>query len=93
MNDFFNQNKPLTGIIITLVSEVAVVVLLLLGLTIAGVSPAEHLRWFGACFIPPVLFLRHYAKKKDCPIVTKTIIITLFITFILFMFLIRKQIT
>lgn len=79
------------GVVVTLGSEAIVALLLWLGLTISGLSPMEHLRWFGGCFIPPVLLLRHYAKKKDCPVVTKTIIITLFITFLAFMFLIRKE--
>lgn len=91
MSVFFKQNKPITGIVVTLGSEVAVVVLLYAGLLIAGISPIEHLRWFGGCFIPPVLLLRYYAKKRDCPVVTKTIIITLFITFMAFMFIVRKE--
>ena len=90
-NDFFKHDKPMTGIVVTLGSEVAVIVLLWIGLTVAGITPSEHLRWFGACFIPPILLLRYYAKKKDCPTVTKTIIITLFVTFIVFMFLVRNE--
>ena len=80
------------GIIITLGSEVAVALLLWIGLAVAGVDVKEHLRWFGACFIPPVLLLRHYVKQKSSPAMTKTIIITLFVTFVLYMFLmIRLQ--
>lgn len=85
----FKKNSIFTGILVALGSEVAVIVLLYIGLIIAGVSPADHLRWFGGCFIPPVLFLRYYAKQKDYPLVTKTIIITLFITFITFMFFVK----
>lgn len=90
--DFLKQDSPMTGIVVTLASEVAVCVLLWIGLLLAGISPSEHLRWFGACFIPPVLFLRYYAKKNDYPKVTKTIIITLFVTFILWMFVCERGI-
>ena len=91
MKDFFRRNSVVLGVVVTLGSEAIVALLLWLGLTIAGISPMEHIRWFGGCFIPPVLLLRHYAKKKEYPVVTKTIIITLFITFLAFMFLIRKE--
>lgn len=89
MSDFFRRDKVSTGLVVVLGSEAAVALLLWLGLAVAGIGYAGHLRWFGACFIPPVLFLRHYAKKRDCPTVTKTIIIALFITFVLFMLLAR----
>lgn len=72
------------GVVVTLGSEAIVALLLWMGLTIAGISPMEHIRWFGGCFVPPVLLLRYYAKKKEYPVVTKTIIITLFVTFIAF---------
>lgn len=85
------HDKPITGIILTVASELTVVVLLWIGLKIAGIAPGEHLRWFGACFVPPLLILRHYARKKEYPIVTKTIIITLFVTFIIFMFTVRNE--
>ena len=91
LSDFLKQDKPVTGIVVTIASEVIVAVLLWVGLLIAGINPLEHLRWFGACFIPPILFLRYYAKKKEQPTVTKTIIITIFVTFLVFMFLVRNE--
>lgn len=91
MDSFFKTDKPLTGIVLALGSEIAVAVLLWIGLAIAGIGATEHLRWFGGCFIPPVLLLRYYAKKKEYSTVTKTIIITVFVTFLLFMFLIRNE--
>lgn len=91
MNGFFKQDRILTGIVLAVGSELAVVLLLWIALLIAGVAPGDYLRWFGACFIPPVLILRHYAKNKDYPTVTKTIIITLFITFLAFMYMVRNE--
>lgn len=91
LSDFLKQDKPVTGIVVTIASEVIVAALLWVGLLIAGINQLEHLRWFGACFIPPILFLRYYAKKKEQPTVTKTIIITFFVTFLVFMFLVRNE--
>lgn len=91
LSDFLKQDKPVTGIVVTIASEVIVAALLWVGLLIAGINPLEHLRWFGTCFIPSILFLRYYAKKKEQPTVTKTIIITFFVTFLVFMFLVRNE--
>lgn len=51
----------------------------------------ESLRWFGLCFVPPMLLLRHYAKKRSQGMATKGIIAALFVTFVAFMWLFVKQ--
>lgn len=74
----------------TLGSELIVALLLWAGLKIAGISPSEHLRWFGGCFVPPLLLLRYYAKSGTMAMSTKAAIVVLFVTFILFMFFVLK---
>ena len=85
MNSFFQKDSVFIGVVVTLGSELAVALLLYVGMTIAGVSVADHVRWFFAVFIVPVLLLRYYVKKKNSPVVMKTIITLLFLTFLIFM--------
>lgn len=80
-----------TGLILGLGSIAATAVLLTLGLLVFGMAPEEHLRWYAACFVPPLLLLR-YVIKLQLITITKTLIITLFLTFIPFMaYLIRSN--
>lgn len=90
LGNFFHRNSLLTGIVAELGSQLLFAVLLYVVLIIVGESPAQHLRWFGGAFIPGLLVLRYYAKKKDYLLTTKTCITTFFITFIAFIFLIFK---
>ena len=90
MNDFFHRDSICLGILLTLGSEVLAALLLYVGLLIAGQSPADHLRWFGIAFVPPVLILRHYAKRRKQSTTLKAIIVTLFVTFIAFIFCILR---
>ncbi len=51
---------------------------------------AEGARWFAAAFVPPLLLLRYYAKTREHPVTLKTVIITFFVTFVAFMWVILK---
>ena len=61
------------------------------GLSVAGIDPASHERWFGGAFIPLVLLLRFYAKTKNHLTATRTLIVLLFVTFAAFMYLMIKS--
>ena len=80
-----------TGLLLGLGSIIATAALLTLGLLVAGQPLGSHLRWYAACFVPPLLLLRYVIKLQRITI-TKTLIITLFLTFIPFMaYLIRSN--
>lgn len=91
MNNLFHQDRIWVGLVVALGSELLTALLLWAGLAIAGVPAAEHLRWFAAIFVAPVLLLRHYAKLQQLPTVTKTVATVLFVTFVLFMLLLFKN--
>lgn len=84
------KNNILIGIIIILGSELAVGMLLWLGLSIAGEAASAHLRWFGACFLAPLFLLRWLAKKQDYVTALKAAITSFFISFIAFMAVLLK---
>ena len=90
LKTFFSQDRPLVGIVAGLGSEVAFCLLLALGLVIAGEPVADHIRWFGGMFIPLILVLHHYARRREQLKVTKTLIVVLFVTFLAFMIYILK---
>ena len=80
-----------TGLLLGLGAIIATAALLTLGLLVAGPPLGSHLRWYAACFVPPLLLLRYVIKLQRITI-TKTLIITLFLTFIPFMaYLIRSN--
>ncbi len=80
-----------TGLLLGLGAIIATAALLTLGLLVAGQPLGSHLRWYAACFVPPLLLLRYVIKLQRITI-TKTLIITLFLTFIPFMaYLIRSN--
>lgn len=79
------------GIVLGLGTEIATALLIWLGLVIANEPVAAHPKWFAACFIAPILILRHYASKKRHPVITKTLMTVMFITFIAFIFLIKQS--
>ena len=84
MKKFFAQDRVMTGLVAGLGSEVGFVVVLVVGLLIAGEPVGSHLRWFGGMFIPLILVLRHYAKGREHLRVVKTLIVVFFVTFIAF---------
>lgn len=90
IKEFFSQDKPIVGVVGALLCEMGCAALLWLGLQIAGLSVTEHLRWFAACIVPPLLLLRYYAKTRTQLRVTKSIIVVVFVTFVAFMWLLFK---
>ena len=90
MADFFKREGILQGIILATGSEILAAAVLYVGLLVAGIPVETCLRWFAVCFVPPLLLLRHIAKRKDRTLTMKTIIVVLFVSFVAFMFLLLK---
>lgn len=88
MKHFFTQDKIVTGLVAGLGSELLFCLLLAIGLLVLGYWPPTdaQIRWFGGMFIPLILIFRAYAKTKQHLIVTKTLIVIFFVTFIAFIF-------
>ncbi len=82
---FFAQDSVTVGLVGGLGSMAAIVLLLWIGLVVAGEPVDAHMRWFAAGIVPPLLLLRFYAKKRSQPAVVKTLITLIFITFVAFM--------
>ncbi|MBP5547964.1 MAG: hypothetical protein J6X58_03610 [Bacteroidales bacterium] len=90
MGNFFKKDSVVTGLVVSLGSEIVSAVLIVAGIYIAGESFCEHVRWMGGAFIAPVLLLRYYAKKQSFPTITKTIIVVLFLSFVVYMFFVLR---
>ena len=90
MKKLLDKNSLPLGTIATLLSELLCALLLWLILLVAGIPVTEHLRWFAVAFVPPALLLRYYAHRKDFPDTLKAVIVTLFITVVLFMWWMLK---
>ncbi|MCF0212150.1 MAG: hypothetical protein HUK17_04575 [Bacteroidales bacterium] len=85
MQNPFREDCLITGLLVGLGSELLTALLLWVGLKVAGESAADHIRWFGGCFIPIVLILRWYVKQKAYPTVVKVLLVTLFFSFVGFL--------
>jgi amino acid permease len=90
LKKFFSQDRPIVGVVAGLGSELGFCIALALGLLIAGEPIGGHIRWFGGMFIPVILLLHHYAKRREQLKVTKTIIVVFFVTFLAFMIYLFK---
>lgn len=88
---FFHQDSIAVGIIATLGSELIGIGIIIAVMAIAHLSIMEHLQWFAVAFIPTLFVMRHYMKLKEYLVTTKSIIITIFITFIAFMFFMLRH--
>ncbi len=82
---FFAQDNVAVGLVGGLGSMVAIVLLLWLGLVIAGEPVEAHMRWFAVGIVPPLLLLRFYVKKRRQPTVVKTLLTFIFVAFVAFM--------
>ena len=91
LKEFFAQDKVIVGSVAGLGSELGFVLALTAGLLIAGQPPMEHIRWYGGMFLCLLLVLQHYAKRREQLKVTKTLIVVLFVTFLLFIIYLLKS--
>ena len=89
MKRFFTQNTPLVGLVAGVGSLLLTALLLTAGLSLAGEPIAAHFSWYAGCFIPPLLIMRYYVKLQLTTVV-KTIIVTIFVLFIPYMFFMFK---
>ena len=90
LKKFFSQDRPLVGIVAGLGAEAGFCIALAIGLLIAGEPIGAHIRWFGGMFIPLILVLHHYSRRREQLKVTKTLIVVLFVTFLAFTIYILK---
>lgn len=91
MSAFLKNDTTIGGVVITLGSEIVAALLVWLGLILFGTGVDGNIRWFAIAFVPPLLLLRHFSKRKDHPATTKSIIIVFFVSFIIFMFVLLKS--
>ncbi len=92
MKKFFTQDTIWTGLVAGIGSELLFCLLLNGVFAVTGLSWEPHARWFFGMFIPLLLILRTYAKKKAYLTIVRTLITVLFVTFLIFMlFLIRNH--
>lgn len=93
LKTFFAQDTILTGIVAGVGSELGFCIVLAAALAIAGEPMGAHIRWFGGMYIPLILVLHHYARKREQLRVTKTLIVVLLATFLPFItYLLKAQI-
>ena len=85
MKHFFQQDTVTVGLVAGLGSMLLFCLLLATVLQLTGMGLGGHERWFGGMFIPLILILRAYAKGREHLTVTRTLIVTFFITFVAFM--------
>ena len=90
IKQYFLQDKATVGVVAVLLSELLPALLLWATLMIFGESPANHIRWFAGVALPALLVVRAYAKHKECLSATKSAIVTLFVTFLIFMLFLLK---
>jgi hypothetical protein len=90
MKHFFHQDRIIVGIVAALLSILGFFITLITILLALGIPLDMHPRWYGGMFVPLVLLLHHYARRKEQLTVTKTLIVILFITFISFILLIKN---
>jgi len=90
MNKLLNKDSLALGVVATLLSELLCAAVVWLVLIIIGYPVAEHLRFFAAAFVPPALLLRYYAHLKTFPTTLKAVIVTFFVTVVLFMWAMLK---
>ncbi|KWW29760.1 MAG: hypothetical protein AUK63_910 [bacterium P3] len=78
------QDRWVSGLLAVIASELPLAALWATVLALSGLPAGENLRWLAPAFIPPVLLLRHMAKRRQTPEATKGAIVTLFGTFMVF---------
>ena len=90
MKRLVKEDRISTALLLGIGSEVVTALLLYVILLIAGVPAESHYSWFGVCIVPPLLLLRHFAKRKECPKITKTLITVLFFSTVALLFFLIK---
>ena len=87
---FFNQDSILVGIVAALGSEVVGGAIIWAVLTFMEKPIIEHVKWFAIAFVPTLFVMRYYMKKKEYLLTTKSVITTMFVTFLAFMFIMLR---
>ncbi len=90
MKRLLNKDSVAVGIIAALLSELLCAVVVWLVLLCIHYPVLDHLRFFAVCFVSPALLLRYYAHLKEYPTTLRAVIVTLFVTVVLFMWAMLK---
>lgn len=89
LKEFFKKDTVFVGLVTGVGSLLLTALLLTVGLVIAGEHTPTHLSYYAGCFVPPLLIMRYYVKLQHS-VTVKTLMTTIFITFIVFMFFLFK---
>lgn len=89
VKQFLTQDTFWVGVVLTLALEVAVAVLVAAVIFATGRTDPNDVRWFAFCFVAPALAVRHFAVKTRRTATMKGVIVTLFVTFVVFLFALR----
>ena len=92
MKKLLNHNSYTAGVLICLAVEILVGALLWGALLLFGIVPFEHINWFAAMFILPILLVRYYAHDKSCPMTLKGLVVAFFLTFLVYTYLYIKYV-
>ena len=87
MKKLINRNSYTAGVLLAVASELLCAVVILLLQVVLG---RYEVRWFAAAYVPPLLLLRYYAKEQSYPNTLKAVIVTIFVTFVAFMWFLLK---
>ena len=90
MKKLLDKNSIAAGVLLTVGSEAICGLLLWCVLLMVGQDAGAHVRWFAVAFVPPLLLLRHYAHQKEHPLTLKAVIVTFFVTFAAFMWVMLR---
>lgn len=85
IKEFFAQDKVSVGLVAGLGAELGFCIVLTVVLVAIGLPIESHLRWYGGMFIPLILVLHRYMKRRSQLQVTRTLIVLLFVTFLAYM--------
>lgn len=91
MKKLLDSNRYIVGVLWTLGSEIVIGTLVWVVLLATGWDVVTHIRWFSLAFVPPLLLLRYYAHQKEYPLTLRAVIVTFFVTFVAFMWVMLKN--
>ncbi|MCQ2282142.1 MAG: hypothetical protein MJZ99_05925 [Bacteroidales bacterium] len=85
-----NKDSYTWGIIVAVLAEAITFGLVTLVILMFHRSLTVHARMYVVCFVPSLMLMRHYAKKKDCNETLISIVSVIFLTFVVFMWVMLK---
>ena len=90
VKDFFKEDRMAVGLVAGLGTETVALLILGVVCSLLHYPLVANLRWLGVCFVPLVLLLHYYAVRQRLLQVVRSLIVILFVTFIIFMLLLSR---